>query len=276
MKGKRVFVTFAFVILLARASAEAATVAADYQLQDVLTSSVGSIGPLNIVGTASDAAFQSDTVNGQTQEVLTFQTGFDANTGTFNSAGVQTQTNPYLSSTTYSIVLLAKFQLAPTDPIATKILDFKNLSSDDGVYVNSDGTMAFNGVTPLPVGGTPVPPATYVQIVLTRDGATGLVSAYQNGVLAFQFTDSAGQAVLGDATASGNSFLTLFIDDATGVGSPVTQENTVGSMARLRLYDGVLSAEEVAALDTVVPEPATWTLMISGAALLLVRLRKRR
>jgi len=79
-------------------------------------------------------------------------------------------------------------------------------------------------------------------------------------------------AVLSDATNTGNAYLTLYQDDGQGIGGDLVNEATVGNIARLRLYNGVLSAEQVAALDTVaVPEPSTWLLVMLGALLVLAR-----
>jgi hypothetical protein len=271
--GSRLFLSLAAVFFLAGVAApslRSATLAADYRVQNTLNSSVGTIGPLTIVDTAADVSFVSATVLGQTQQVLNF-----ANVG--SDHGVQAQTNGFLSATTYSIVMLASFNFTLGDSVATKIFDFKNLSSDAGLYVNDlTGLLSFNGITPLPIGGTPVVTGNYTQIVLTRDGATGLTTVYQNGMIAFSFTDTNGDAVLGDATATGNAFLTVFDDDNANIVG-VTNESTQGNLARLRLYDGVLTAQEVAALDTVVvPEPATWMLSAIGLGLIGLLVRRTR
>jgi hypothetical protein len=63
---------------------------------------------------------------------------------TSSDSGVRTQTNPFVDSSNYSIVLLANFNLGQTAIVATKIFDFKNLSGDAGLYVQSNtGTLAF-------------------------------------------------------------------------------------------------------------------------------------
>ncbi|MDQ2867358.1 MAG: LamG domain-containing protein [Verrucomicrobiota bacterium] len=107
---------------------------------------------------------------------------------------------------------------------------------------------------------SPIASGQYAEIVLTRDSATGTVTVYTDGVAQFSFMDSMGFAVLGDAANDGNAFLTLCQDDGQGIGSTNVDENTSGDIARLRLYDGVLSAEQVAVLQPV-PEPATWGLL---------------
>ncbi len=254
----------------------AQTLVADYQLQSTYASSVGAIGPLTVTGTASGASFSTATVDGQSQKVLTIQT--NNTTPPFTQTGVRTQTSPFLNPANYSIVLLADFRISTADVLATKVLDFKNLSSDAGLYLNdASGIIEFNdpnGVL-LGQGGTPLPSSTYIQLTLTRNSATNLVSLYSNGTLAFSFTDTNGYAVLGDATNTGNSFLTLFQDEGGGLGGTTLDEGTLGDIARLRLYDGVLSATAVANLDRTVPEPSTWALLGVGALALVAGLRRR-
>jgi len=46
-------------------------------------------------------------------------------------------------------------------------------------------------------------------------------------------------------------------------------ESSEGDIARLRIYDGVLSDDQVIALDTVIPEPAPPALLVLGGLLLL-------
>lgn len=253
-----------------------ATLAADYQFQSTYASSVGTIGPLSVVGNANDASFSTGvTVDGQSQIVLALNVNAQTPPAPDPGAGVQAQTAGFISSTNYSIVLLAEFNLS-ADFAATKLFDFDNLSSDDGLYVNdTTGLLYFNGAVGA-TGGTPAVSGTYTQIVLTRDSSTNTVTVYQDGSPAFNFDDSTGLAILGDSVSpSPNAYLTVFKDDDTGVGSTVLDETSVGDIARLRLYDGVLTPAQVAGLGTVVtPEPlAATTMLLSGG--LLLRRRKR-
>ena len=71
-------------------------------------------------------------------------------------------------------------------------------------------------------------------------------------------------------------FLTLFKDDGMGLGGSILTESTQGNIARLRLYDGVLSPTDVMNLDTTVPEPSTYLLCAVGALALLVKRIVRR
>lgn len=275
LKIKLAAVAATILIVSFGVTANAQTPIADYQLQDNYNSSVGTIGPLTVVGNASDATFTNGvTVDGHTQDVLTIATGSLA-VGTDIGAGVQSQTKGFLTSpANYSVVLLADFGLS-TDIAATKVMDFKNLSTDDGLYINdATGELEFNQVSNQPLNvplittgvAPPVVADTYTQIVLTRDSSTNLVSIYQNGDLDFTVTDSDGLAILGDVSGATNpnADLTVFKDDGTGLGGTLVNETTIGDIAGLRLYDGVLTADQVAELDTVVPEP------VCGMTLMLV------
>jgi Concanavalin A-like lectin/glucanases superfamily len=253
------------------------TLQADYQLQGVYDSSVGSIGPLAQTGDPANLTFVTDTVNGLTQQVLQVQNNFNGTVVT--PAGVQSQVVPFVNPANYSAVLLSSFVVAPTNTGITKVMDFKNLSSDAGLYVDDvTGLLGFydGSAMLLGAGSNPVVSGGYVQIVLTRDSATNMVTVYADGVAQFSFTDSTNLAILGDVTNTGNAFLTLYQDDGGGLGGGVVPESTLGNIARLRLYDGVLSAEQVAALDTVVPEPATWALIVLGGLALARPIFRRR
>jgi hypothetical protein len=278
MKGRLILNLLGGVALLTAAPiAFGQTLQADYQLQGVYDSSVGSIGPLTSTGDPAGLQFVNDTVNGNSQLVLQVSNSFNGTTVV--QAGVQSQVAPFVDPANYSAVLLSNFSFAVNSTDITKVMDFKNLSSDAGLYVNdTTGLLGFydGGAMLLGASSTPIASGEYVQIVLTRDNATGMVTVYANGVPQFSFTDSTGLAVLGDATNTGNAFLTLYQDDNGGLGGSAVPEGTVGNIARLRLYDGVLSAEQVAALDTVIPEPTTLALVIFGGLALLSPILRRR
>ena len=108
----------------------------------------------------------------------------------------------------YSLVLLAEFDQTT---LVSKLIDFKNLTSDNGLYTNN-GALSFFDNLAATGGILNVVPGDYVQIVLTRDGASDLVTAYTDGVQAFSFTDTTDLAVIDDPN-SPNEFLHFFIDD---------------------------------------------------------------
>jgi hypothetical protein len=161
-------------------------------------------------------------VDGVSTTVLTFSQG--------NGVSLSPTTG-VVPNDTYTIVML--FSLQQTSSYR-RLIDFKNATSDNGLYVQN-GHLYF-----YPVGyGNPVSIAanTWVQLVLTRD-TTGTVTGYVDGVQQFQFSDTSSLAVI-----SGSNALRFFRDDG-GSG-----ESAAGSVARIRLYNGALTASQVSALS---------------------------
>jgi hypothetical protein len=144
-----------------------------------------------------------------------------------------------------------------------KIVDFGNLSVDDGVYAFST---AFEAFSPLSYETGPFDDLTedmLVRLVITRDAA-GIFSLYVNGNLRFSIEDSGGSFVF----SGDDAIIRFFQDDATTGG----EEVSAGLVKTIRVYDTVLTEEEVSSLGPV-PEPSTAVLFgIAGAAFLsLVR-----
>ena len=262
--------TLALVSLATSPGSARAAIVADYQLQNVLTSSVPPAGPLTLLGGNFITATVAINMQSQMQIVL------NSPVNSTGPQGVAVNTASFLTATTYSVVLLAAFDFSGVtgSPVAEKLIDFKNRSSDNGVYVNTTtGLISFLGPTPLQIGGTPAVSGTYTQIVLTRD-SSGVTTLYQNGTQAFQFTDTNNDAVLGDAAMGTGAFLTVFSDDTVSA----TDEGLAGNLARVRIYNTALSATEVAALTPLasIPEPSTWALLAVGCGALVVVVRQRR
>jgi hypothetical protein len=264
----RSLVGFAVILFtaigLGGASAAAADLKADYQFQNSLASSVSGAPDLVPVGTSS-GSFETQTVGGQSRTVYRF----NGSAGT--AAGLRAQTNGVISNSNYSIVFYAEFDALGS--ALAKLIDFKNLNSDAGLYNVANipafydaNTQVGSGLTPFPLTGD------YGQLVLTRNSA-GTVTVFLNGVSQFNFADTTGLAVIDDPNST-NEYLNFFLDDSqnTILTSGLNIENASGSIARLRLYDGALTSNEVAALDTV-PEPAS--LGICGVLGVLM-LRRRR
>jgi hypothetical protein len=254
------------------ASAEGATLVADYGFQgsDPLASSVAGAPDLTILN-PTDVSYTTQTVAGQMRQVVDIVPG----------GGLQAETDQILSNTNYSIVLLANFNAITTSTNNTelvlgKAIDFQNRTTDSGLYTAQGGGLDFyDGAGSDPTAeGTSLPGAlgfgSYAQIVFTR-ATDGTTDAYIDGSLAFTFNDSDGQAIIGNGMLQ--QYLNFLIDDnANSV--PFTRENEGGYVARIRLYDGVLSATDVANLDEI-PEPASGLLICAGAMLLAPRRRRR-
>ena len=250
----------------------AQTPVADYQLQQTLASSTGTLGPLTTVGSTANSSYVTATVFGTSQYV--YQVGTSGTTpSTLAQGGLQTPANPFADAGTYSILLTASFNVSTADVLATKVFDFKNLTTDAGLYIDdATGALQFVDNTGAPVAGGTAADAvlsgTYFQLTLTRT-TQGVVTAYMNGTQEFQFTDTNNLATL-------DSALSLFKDDGTGLGGTTVAEGTVGDIARLRLYNDVLDANQIGALAVALPEPSTWAILVGGALLMGFAILRRR
>ncbi len=193
---------------------------ADYQFQNALSSGLAGAPNLNNVGSNT---FGVASVDGNPRTVL----NFSPNNGLTLSPTVGVMPND-----AYTIVVLFSFRNTSS---WRKILDFKNGTIDRGLFV-LDGKLVLYNETSSSIGAS-VSPDTFVQVVLTRDADKNVVG-YVNGVMQFQFTD-----VRDVATISDQSTLRFFNN------LPVAGDTSAGSVARVRIYDNAITADEVAFLD---------------------------
>jgi len=197
-----------------------AIVTADYRFEDSLADSSGAAAELSAIGPHA-TGFIDEAVLGQTRRVLTFVRG----------SGLELTPASVAIGSEYTIELVFRFDRV--DGFA-KIVDFNNATEDRGLY-SLDGRMDF---WPVTTGfDAAVEPDSYAHVVLTRD-ATDNVVAYVNGARQVSFHD------IGDiAVIDTNDTLRLFSDDTL-----TANEDSGGAVSRIRLYDGPLSASDVAAL----------------------------
>jgi hypothetical protein len=139
-----------------------------------------------------------------------------------------------------------------------KIIDFKDRTSDSGLYdLNTS-------VQLVPIAGAgpanAFVPNVDVSLILTRDGGTGQVVGYINGVQHFSVIDNSS---ISDFSAA-NNIIHFFMDDGG-------TEASAGVVDLIRIYDAPLSASEAAALGGSIPEPAALPTAVIGAAILLLR-----
>ncbi len=201
------------------APAQGATRVGDYRFDNRLTASDGPGAPLTNLGSGT-SGFATESVDGHNQTVLRFPRG----------NGVRFTTPTPINE--YSVVV--QFRL---DAVSgwRRIMDMSSRAGDRGLYF-LDGQLQF---FPSPVGPTRVAPNEWVEVAMTRDSA-GVVNWYVNG--AFEATRS-------DTSAPYYAKLTdsvnFFLDDLQ-----VPGEMSGGAVARIRVFEGILTADEVANLPS--------------------------
>jgi hypothetical protein len=161
------------------------------------------------------------------------------------------------SSGTYTVALRFHFQ---TITLYRRILDFKNLTSDTGLYVLNANLHFFNEATG---SGDPIAADTLVTVAVTRDAATNTFAGYVNGLQAFSFVDGSFLGVL-----SGPGNILYFFRDDNAVGG----ESSGGGVDRIMIWDNALSGLETATLDLserAVPEPSNVILVSVGIIAIL-------
>lgn len=151
-----------------------------------------------------------------------------------------------------------------------KIVDLADRGSDAGLYNLSQALNFF----PATTGPGVFAADTQARVVLTRDSGTNTVTGYVNGVFQLTFTDS---TPIGSFSGT-NGIIRFFEDDnATG-----QTESSGGLATRISLYDGALTANEVAALSGAslptepgVPEPSSFILLASALTAVGFATRRR-
>ena len=216
-----------FVIFPSRSASAVPPSDADYRFQNKLSTSVGTAPALTRIGTRS--TFTKATVDGASRTVLSFPKG--------NGLKLAPTTG-VVPNDTYTIVVLFEFNDVSN---FRRVIDFKNGTSDSGLYVQN-GKLRFFPTSSA--GPTPIAANRYVQVVISRD-ASGLVKGYVDGTKQFEFSD-----INQDAVISGKNTLRFFKDNTSG---GTTGEESGGSVARIRLYGSALSETDVGALDRLEP-----------------------
>ena len=177
-----------------------------------------------------------------------------------------TFTSPALTPGDFSIELSFKFDATSG---WRKIVDFANRGIDSGLYNLSGALQVFPQSA---AGVSDFSPGTTVDVMLTRDGASGTVSGYVNGVLRVSFNDSLSNYAL--VTAPNNALI-FFVDDAVQ-----GTESSSGTANYIRIFNGALSGADVAALyatgaPSAIPEPGV-TAAIFGLVAIGIWVRRRR
>lgn len=144
-----------------------------------------------------------------------------------------------------------------------KLMDFSGLSSDAGVYIHG-GAFDTYDIGSSAYGGTVVENVP-THVLITRDGTTGVYSIYQNGSWVASGSDLGNKLIL-------ENTVYLAVDD--NLGGEFSED---GSIAKLQVWDYVLSAGEISAVAaSAIPEPSAFALFAGVAGLGAVAISRRR
>lgn len=256
----RLLVAAAIAAVAPLLPASAATLVGSYGFDNSLTSSTAGGPTLGLIDPANKSGFGTDTVFGTDRNVFNFGGSISQQSGlVFDAAGL-------LAANSYSVAMTFKFN--ERNGGWRRILGTNDRKDDDGFYVNTA-----NNLTVFPQAGSNVNfvSGVYRNVVLTVDG--NKVSAFIDGGSSF--------STLSDvmSLSKGSGKLTFFADNILDGGQG---EWSSGSIAALRIYNGVLGANDIAELNKIpfvnnaVPEPATWAMLISGFGLVGGMMRRRR
>ncbi len=247
----------------ARASA---TLAAEYLFNNTLASDVAGAPALVAVDPQSQSGFVTSTVFGNSQTVYNFQSA--SNDGP-QQAGLTLATNGLIASNDYSVQMI--FELTGRDNAWRRLVDSLNRTSDSGFYFSPGNQL---DIYPVIAAGPTYVTGTYDNVALTV-APDGTVNAYLNGVEEFTTNTDV-------MNISSDNLLGFFLDNTQGGGQG---EWSPGDIAALRVYNGVLTPDQVNALNNVTsptapstdtPEPGTIAILFSGLGGLRLLRRKRR
>lgn len=139
-----------------------------------------------------------------------------------------------VDTSNYSVAIRMEYD--SMSPLWKKVIDFWSRSSDHGLYVQGDDLTLFPDRAR---GPTALVANTDFLVVLTRDSSTGEAKGYTNRILQWTYTGGTGAVVVPP-----NNVLIFFEDDfPTGA-----NEAQAGSVDCIAVYDGVLTAADVADL----------------------------
>lgn len=219
--------------LLVCASTKAQTLVADYTFNNTLNSSVAGAPALAPIDPLGLNGFGTATVFGSTHSVY----NYNGNTTPADQAGLSLDTTGLISANDYSVQMVVSIANINGDGSGwVRLLDVQNRTSDDGFYYDPNHQL---DIYPVTAAGATVTANTFEDVVLTV-APDNTVDAYLNNVLAFSTTTT-----VMDVNNPQN-LMDFFVDNTQGGGQG---EFSDGSVAEIKLYSGVLSADQVAALD---------------------------
>ena len=227
-----------------------------YDLNNSFASSVAGAPSLTVTDPHGTSGFNSDVVFGSTETVYSF-VGTSDNAG---QAGLSLSTASLLTSNSvYTVEVLFKFTERAN--AWRRIVDVQNRQSDNGFYVDPS-----NNLDVFPVaGGAPFTNGVYHDVFLSDN----------NGVVKF-YLDGSAQATINTPLMNidANNLMNFFLDNVVAGGQ---NEYSSGSVAKISLYNAALGDEDIPPpVQSPVPEPETYALMLAGLGALATVGRRRR
>jgi uncharacterized membrane protein len=222
-----VAIAAALAVTVLAPEAGAATLKADYQFQSTYASSVP--GSPDIGLASGGQKFVTETVGCTPTRVLSFPKG----------SGVQLNVTSLVNRDVYSIVVMFRLSdvsgyrriFAPGNP---------NYDTDNGLY-DFSGQLYFFDTMNFGAGlgpGVVFADDTFAEVAFTHDDSPSSLSpqtiGYVNGVQEFGYHSHAGEA----------QNMRFFKDNDSG---GVLNEDSAGAVARIRIYNGILTPSEVVA-----------------------------
>jgi hypothetical protein len=256
----RIAVLVLSVVTIISQVARGADIKATYEFENTFSSNESSPPDAVAIDPVGSSSFSTGTVLGQSKTVWNFVGNALPNT---QQAGLTINTTGLITPESYSVDMV--LQLTQREGAWRRLMDVRNRQSDSGFYVDPT-----NNLNIFPISGSSAAWSNnvYHHVVLTDDGAQ--VAVYLDGISQFTATTTS-MNLDDDPTDNPSKLLGFFVDNIAAGGQG---EYSSGSVALIRLWDGVLSPEDAQELATnpFVPEPA----MIGFAPALLLLLRRRR
>jgi uncharacterized protein (TIGR03437 family) len=193
---------------------------------------LGSV-PLTAIDPQGVGRFVRDTVLGEDRQVYEWGGG----AASAQQGGLVYAGRDLFTRNSYSVELLFTFISGSG---YRRVLDISNRTSDDGFYIDQNNRLnwypAFQTITGATANGT------YAHVVLTVHG--NLMIYYINGTEVGRSTANfTGGNIL--ETVNPNQLIHLFLDNTTG---GITNEWAPGRIALFRVYNSVLTANQVSAI----------------------------
>jgi len=218
-------------------SADSSTLIVYYKFEGDLSDSLGG-STLTAFGTGNDGFNHNNATSGfGTDAGISGDTTYWYWTSTLaRGGGFWVDVNSSISSN-YSVGV--RFAFSQTGPSWKKIIDYKNMSSDTGFYFLSNNLYFYN----YGGGSTPISNNQIIDVIATRDGASGKFTAYividGHYYKELEVDDPANQAypmVVGGKTRFG-----FFFDDI----ATSAEATSGGKVYSIKIWNGPITEEEV-------------------------------